>query len=130
MTDVDAVDLKILDHLQDRGRDSYRDIAKKLKLSPATVMKRVHTLEKKGIIKYYQAAVDYDKLGYDLHVITDVRVAKGKLHMVEKKISKHPNVMNVYDNTGSFDATVIARFKTRAKPSAAVMNVWCHRRPR
>ena len=77
-------------------------------------MKRVHALEKSGVIKNYSVTLDYDKIGYDLHVIIDVRVAKGKLHMVEKKIVRHNNVLAVYDNTGSFDATVIARFASRA----------------
>jgi len=113
MTEIDAVDRKILDHLLDNGRDSYREIAKKMKLSPATVMKRVRTLESTGVIKNYYARIDYDKLGYDIHIIVDVRVAKGKLHMVEKKIAKHKSVSAVYDNTGPFDATVIAQFRTR-----------------
>lgn len=114
MTEIDAVDKKLINHLLDNGRDSYREIAKKMRLSPATVMKRVRALESKGVIKSYSAVLDYDKLGYDIHIIIDVRVARGKLHMVEKKIAKHQNVSAVYDNTGSFDATVIARFRTRA----------------
>lgn len=112
--DLNNTDLKILAHLQKSGRDSYRDIAKALKLSPATVMKRVKNLEKEGFIKNYIAVIDYGKLGYDIHVIVDVRVAKGKLHQIENKIARHPNVMAVYDNTGPFDATVIARFRTTA----------------
>jgi DNA-binding Lrp family transcriptional regulator len=114
MTEIDAVDKRILNHLLDNGRDSYREIAKKMKLSPATVMKRVRALESKGVIKNYTAVLDYDKLGYEIHIIIDVRVARGKLHLVEKKIAKHQNVSAVYDNTGSFDSTVIARFRTRA----------------
>jgi len=114
MTEIDDIDTRILNHLLQNGRDSYREMAKALKLSPATIMKRVRGLEREGVIKSYTVALDYEKLGYDLHVIIDVRVAKGKLHMVENKIARHNNVLAVYDNTGSFDATVIARFKTRA----------------
>lgn len=110
---MDHVDNEILAHLQSEGRDSYREIAKSLGLSPATVMKRVKDLEKNGVILGYSARIDYDKLGFDLHVIVDVRVAKGKLTQIEKKIAWDPNVLMVFDNTGSFDATVIARFKNR-----------------
>ena len=77
MTEIDAVDKRILNHLLDNGRDSYREIAKKMRLSPATVMKRVRALESKGVIKSYSAVLDYDKLGYDIHIIIDVRVARG-----------------------------------------------------
>ena len=111
---MDATDRKILSHLQNNGRYSYREIAKRMDIAPATVMKRVKEMESGGIIKGYTALIDYDKLGYDIHVIIDVRVAKGKLHQIERKIAKHQNVTMVFDNTGSFDATVLARFKGRA----------------
>ena len=111
---MDATDRKILNHLRRNGRDSYREIARKIGVSPATAMKRVKEMEAEGVIKHYRAVIDYDKLGYDLHVIVDVRVAKGKLQQIEKKIAKHPNVIMVFDNTGSFDATVLARFRGRA----------------
>ena len=32
---------------------------------------------------------------------------------VEKKIAVHPNVFGIYDVTGTFDAVILARFKTR-----------------
>ncbi len=111
---MDVIDRRVLNHLLNRGRDSYREIAKELHLSPSTVMKRVREMEKKGMIKRYSAVVDYDSLGFDIHVIVDVRVAKGKLQLIESKIARHGSVLSVFDNTGSFDATVIARFKNRA----------------
>ncbi|MGA1820077.1 MAG: Lrp/AsnC family transcriptional regulator [Thermoplasmatota archaeon] len=110
---MDGTDLEILTHLQKNGRDSYREIAKTLGLAPATVMKRVKELEGSGMIKGYTVELDYDKMGFDIHVIVDVRVAKGKLQQIEKKIARDPNVMMVFDNTGPFDATVLARFRNR-----------------
>ena len=110
---MDGTDLEIIAHLQRYGRDSYREIAKTLGIAPATVMKRVKELETDGVIKGYTVELDYDRLGYEIHVIVDVRVAKGKLHQIEKKIAKDPSVMMVFDNTGPFDATVVARFRNR-----------------
>ncbi|MGA1792336.1 MAG: Lrp/AsnC family transcriptional regulator [Thermoplasmatota archaeon] len=110
---MDRTDLEIIAHLQRHGRDSYREIAKTLGIAPATVMKRVKELETDGVIKGYTVEVDYDRLGFEIHVIIDVRVAKGKLQQIEKKIAKDPNVMMVFDNTGPFDATVVARFRNR-----------------
>jgi len=110
---MDRTNMNIISHLQRNGRDSYREVAKSLGISPATVMKRVKDLEKEGVIKGYTITLDYDKIGYDIHVIVDVRVAKGKLQQIEKKIAWDPSVMMVFDNTGPFDATVIARFKNR-----------------
>ena len=114
MDHLDATDGRIVDHLQKMGRDSYRDIAKSLHISPATAMKRVKRLEAEGVITGYGAFVDLEKVGYNLNVIVDVRVANGKLHQIEGKIAKHPNVLAVYDNTGPFDSTVIASFRKRS----------------
>jgi len=53
------------------------------------------------------------KLGYDVEVIIEIRISKGKLIEVEKEIANHPNIFAVYDVTGDFDAVIIARFKNR-----------------
>jgi len=110
---IDELDKKLLNVLQEDARLSYRQIAKRVKVSVATVMHRVKKLEKSGIIKRYSALLDFDKLGYDVQVIIDIRVSEGKLFQVERKIATHPNVYAVYDNTGHFDATIIAKFKNR-----------------
>jgi DNA-binding Lrp family transcriptional regulator len=111
---LNSTDRKILNALLSDCRLSYRRIGRRLGLSAATVMNRMKKLEKEGIIKRYTAVLDYEKLGYDIHVIIELRISKGKLFEVEKKIAAHPNVMAVYDQTGPFDAAVIARFKSKA----------------
>ena len=111
--EIDKLDRQIVNILVDNSRLSYRNIAKKVKVSVATVMHRVKNLEQSGIIKKYSAVIDYEKAGYDVEVIIDLRISKGKLFMVENKIANHPNVSAVYDNTGMFDATIIAKFKSR-----------------
>lgn len=111
---ISDVDKRILNALQNEGKGSYREIAKMARCSAVTAMKRVHRLEKEGVIRKYSAIVDYERIGFDVSIILDVRISKGKLFAVEKKIAAHPNVMSVYDNTGEFDVTVIARFRTRA----------------
>ena len=110
---IDEKDMKILSILLDNARLSYRQIAKKASVSVATAMTRVKALEKSGIVKKYSAALDYDKLGYDMQALIEIRVAKGKLFEVEKKIATHPSVESVFDITGHFDAAVVARFKNR-----------------
>lgn len=111
--DLDKTDKAILNTLLENSRLSYRQIAAKVGVSVATVLNRVKALEDAAIIKNYTAQLDYEKLGFDVEVIIDIRISKGKLYEVEKKILKHPNVFAVYDNTGHFDATILARFPTR-----------------
>jgi DNA-binding Lrp family transcriptional regulator len=112
---LDDLDKNILSVLLDDSRLSYRQIAKKLGVSVATVMNRVNSLSKEGIIKKYTTLLDYEKLGYDVEVMIEVRIAKGKLIEVEKQIATNPSVFAVYDMTGDFDAVILARFQNRRK---------------
>ena len=109
LTDTDK---KILNAMLDNSRLSLREIAKKIGVSVATVMNHVKILEGSGIIKKYSAHIDYEKAGYGVEVLIEVRILKGKLIEMEKKIATHPNVFAVYDTTGSFDAVILARFKS------------------
>jgi len=111
--ELDEIDKKVLNALIENSKLSLREIAKKADVSVATAMHRVNNLEKEGIIKKYTTLVDYPKLGYDVEVLIEVRISKGKLFQVEKEIAHHPNVFAVYDLTGDFDAGILARFKNR-----------------
>ena len=48
-----------------------------------------------------------------MQAIISLRISRGKLFEVEKKISVSPGVFAVYDTTGDFDCVVIAKFKSR-----------------
>lgn len=110
---MDARDQKIVNVLLENSRLSCREIAKRIDCSVATVVNRMRELEKNGIIKGYTTQLDYEKLGYDVQAVISLRISKGKLFEVEKKIAIHPQVFAVYDVTGNFDAIVVAKFKSR-----------------
>ena len=48
--EIDSVDLKILRILQDEGRISNLDLAKKIEMSPPPTLRRVRDLEDNGYI--------------------------------------------------------------------------------
>ncbi|PIN83209.1 AsnC family transcriptional regulator [Candidatus Micrarchaeota archaeon CG11_big_fil_rev_8_21_14_0_20_47_5] len=106
-------EMKILKVLAKNANYSYRQIAKETRLSPSTVMKNVEKLKKEEIIKAQISLVDYEKLGYDVQVIIQLKVSKGKLFEVEGKIASDRHVFAIYDQTGQYDAAILARFKTR-----------------
>lgn len=111
--EIDEINRKILNVLLDNSRLSYRDIAKKVGVSVVTVLKRIKVLEKEKVIKGYSAELDYEKLDRDISIVMKMRIAKGKLFEVEKKIATNDNVFAVYDVTGDFDCIIIAKFKNR-----------------
>lgn len=120
---LDETDKAILNSLVQNSRQSYRQLAKKIGVSVATIMTRVKRLEEEKIIKEYTTRIDYEKLGYDLRVLIDIRISKGQLFQIEKKIAKDPNVSTIFDNTGPFDATIIAIFKNRRTMDAFLKKI-------
>jgi len=112
-TALDKTDIRILEVLLSDARLSYRQIGKQVGVSAATAMARVRKLEQEGIIKRYSAILDHERLGYELTVITEITVSKGKLLEMEREIAKLPCVCAVYDVTGLTDAMVVAKFKSR-----------------
>ncbi len=110
---IDDLDLKIIRELQKDARQSYRDIAERLKIAEGTVYNRVNKLLELGVIKRFIPDIDFSKLGYDLVAILGLMVEGGHLPEIEKKISKEGNVSAVYDVTGEYDAIIVAKFKDR-----------------
>jgi len=110
---IDDKDIKILNILLENSKLSFRKIAEKTRLSSVTILKRIKNLEKNMIIKSYTTEVDYEKLGYEITAIIRMRISKGKLFDMEKKIATDYHVFAVYDITGDFDSLVLARFKNR-----------------
>lgn len=110
---MDAKDILLLNLLMENSHISSRELAKRSGFSIATVLQRVKKLQGEKIIKKYTLDLDYEKLGYDVQALISMRISRGKLFEVEKKIAHHPNVFAVYDTTGDFDALVNVKFKTR-----------------
>lgn len=118
--DLDETDVKILRILLSDARLSSRQIAKQTGVSIGTVLTRVRQMEKEGVIKGYSALINHEKLGYELTVIIELTVSKGKLLEIEREIAKSPNVCGVYDVTGLTDAMIIAKFRSREELSIFV----------
>jgi len=110
---LDETDVKILKALTLDARLSSRQIAKQCGVSIGTVLSRIKRMENEGIIRGYSALLDHEKLGYELTVISEITVSKGRLLEVENEIARLPNVCCVYDVTGLIDAVIIAKFKNR-----------------
>jgi DNA-binding Lrp family transcriptional regulator len=114
---LDETDVKILKVLTVDARLSSRQIAKQCGVSIGTVLSRVKKMEKEGIIRGYSALLDQEKLGYELTVVSEIIVSKGRLLEMENEIARLPNVCCVYDVTGLIDAVIVAKFKNREELS-------------
>jgi DNA-binding Lrp family transcriptional regulator len=116
-TDLDETDVKILRALTLDARLSSRQVAHQCNISTGTALSRIRKLEEEHIIKAYSAMLDQEKLGYELTVVTELTVSKGRLLEMESEIARLPNVCSVYDLTGLADAVIVAKFKNREELS-------------
>jgi DNA-binding Lrp family transcriptional regulator len=114
---LDETDVKILKVLAVDSRLSSRQIARQCNISIGTALSRMRKMENEGIIKGYSALLDHEKLGYELTVVSEITVSKGRLLEMENEIARLPNVCCVYDLTGMIDAILIAKFKNREELS-------------
>ena len=124
---IDNVDIEILKILSKDGRIAFNKIASELNKSPVTIKKHVEDLEEKGIIEGYGAHINFERLGYNIIAFIEITVSRGQMLEVEEKIAANPNVFGVYDITGTYDALVMARFKSRTELSAMIKDI--HKSP-
>lgn len=114
---IDETDKRILSELLRDCRRSYRAIARRAGVSVGTALTRIRRMEKAGIIRGYAAILDHERIGYQLTVLAEITVSKGKLVEMEQAISKLNGTCAVYDVTGLTDALVIAKFHSREELS-------------
>jgi Lrp/AsnC family transcriptional regulator for asnA, asnC and gidA len=120
---IDELDVRILKEFQRDARQSYREIAEKLKIAEGTVYNRVNKLKEMGVIRKFIADINYSKLGYDLTALIGIRGKGGHLPEIEEKISKEGSVTTLYDVTGEYDAIAVVKFRDRTELNDLVKKI-------
>lgn len=103
---MDAIDLRILDRLQQDARISNVDLAGAVNLSPSPCLARVRALEAAGYVDRYVTLLDAKKLGLTVSVLVQVTLEKqieSALEIFEKAVRERPEVMECYLMTGDAD---------------------------
>ena len=65
---LDDIDRRLLGELLKDSKRSYRELAKAIGVSAATVINHVQRMESGGVIKDYSVRLDHERLGYELTV--------------------------------------------------------------
>ena len=103
---LDAIDRDILRLLQDDGRLSNQDLARRIGLSPPATHARVRRLERSGVIARYAAILDAEASGFDLvgYVHVGLR-GHGRVHVARFRevIAAVPEVQECHHVTGEHD---------------------------
>ena len=106
MQTLDAIDRKILSHLQSDGRITMAELAEKVGLSVSPCHRRVKLLEERGVISRYIATVDQKSVGLHVSVFISIKLARQKeedLNRFARAISKWEEVLECYLMTGPRD---------------------------
>lgn len=80
---LDSVDRAILFHLQQDGRLTNVELAKRVGLTPPPCLRRVKRLEADGVITGYRARVDPVAAGLGLEVIVSIEVGVTDLQTLD-----------------------------------------------
>jgi Lrp/AsnC family transcriptional regulator, leucine-responsive regulatory protein len=103
---LDAIDRKILEHLQADGRMSLSDLAAKVRLSSSPCLRRVRSLERAGVISRYVAVLDQRAVGLPVSVFVSIKLEKQRQESLDrfaKAIARWPEVLECYLMTGPRD---------------------------
>jgi Lrp/AsnC family transcriptional regulator, leucine-responsive regulatory protein len=116
--DLDKIDLKILNALQQDGRISNLKLAELVALSPTAVLARTQRLQRDGYILGYEARLNPAKLGRGLTVFVEVLLERTTPQVFEQfkaAAQARPEIMECHMVAGGFDYLL----KTRVRDMAA-----------
>jgi Lrp/AsnC family leucine-responsive transcriptional regulator len=103
---LDEIDLKILEHLQENARSTNVELADQIGLSPAPCLRRVRALEEAGVIRRYIALLNPAAVNLGVTVFVQISLdlqIEGRLEIFERAIMQRPEVLECYLMTGDAD---------------------------
>ena len=114
MTELDSIDLKILDLLQHEGRLTMTELGERVGLSTSPCAQRVKRLERDGVITGYYAKVDPERVGRELLVFVEITLSEKSEPIFKKvrdELAHMPEVLECHLVSGTFDYLVKARLR-------------------
>jgi len=103
---LDAIDRRILKELQDNGRVTNVELARRIGISAPPCLRRVRALEEAGYIKGFRALLDEKMLGFEVTVFAMVHLssqAEADLTAFEAFVAREPLVRECWMLSGEVD---------------------------
>ncbi|MER2599771.1 MAG: Lrp/AsnC family transcriptional regulator [Caldilineales bacterium] len=125
MVDIDDIDRKILQALQQDGRITNAELARQIALSPPAVYARLRRLEEIGLIQHYTALLNREALGYDLLCLINIsmeRHRRSDIEAVRKAVQDMNEVLECHHVTGEFDYQLKVVVRNRAELEQFVLD--------
>jgi Lrp/AsnC family leucine-responsive transcriptional regulator len=112
VSELDRIDRRILQTLQDDGRIANLKLAEAVALSPTAVLARVQRLTREGYILGYEARLNPALLGAGLLVFVEVLLDRTTTNVFEQfraAVQVHPEILECHMVAGGFDYLVKTR---------------------
>ncbi|MFW5488546.1 MAG: Lrp/AsnC family transcriptional regulator [Desulfovibrio sp.] len=102
---LDALDIRIIKELQENGRESFTNIAKRLGVSDGTVRYRTERMMRSG---YLQVTASVDPLYHEdtLTALVGLSLDHPANRQLMERIAEIPGVQSVINVTGRYDLVV------------------------
>ena len=103
---LDRIDLRILRDLQEDGRMTNVELARRVGISPPPCLRRVRALEEQRCIRGFHADVDPEQLGFGVTVFAQVGLnsqAESDLTAFEALVASWPEVRECHMLAGETD---------------------------
>ena len=110
--ELDNINKRIIQILQNNARTPIKDIAKEVFLSSPAVSSRIERMEKAGIISGYHAQINYLLFGYHIKAFINLEVEPDQKKEFYPFISAIPNVIECNCVTGDYAMLIEVVFKT------------------
>lgn len=110
MIELDELDLRILEQLQNDASISNQELAARVHASPPTCLRRVRRLSEQGVIRRQVALLDPEQLGSSLTAIVEItldRQGEEHLQQFERLMTPEPAVTQCYRVSTGVDFIVI-----------------------
>jgi Lrp/AsnC family leucine-responsive transcriptional regulator len=119
-SDLDKIDLHILQRMQVNARISNVDLARELEMAPSAVLERVKKLEQKKVITQYTTTLNPELLDQKLLAFIFIRATDGLgCSTTGQALAKIPEVQEVHNVAGE-DCYLV---KVRTNDSASLMSL-------
>ncbi len=107
----DSIDEQLVRLLGQDARQNSETLAKQLKLSSATVRRRLRKLFRSDLL-HIVGVIDPTKFGFPVAVVITLDVAHNKLESAMEALAKRPEVLWLSITTGRFDIIALAGFRS------------------
>ncbi len=121
---IDELDRQLLIELQQDGRMSNAELARRVNLSPPAVHARLRRLEEQGVVRQYAAILDREQLGYDMLCFVSITLQQHTRTQVQdfrNAVREIPAVLECHHVTGEYDYLLKVVVRNRKELEHLVM---------